>query len=161
MSTGAAERFQAILHECDVHARRLTHARKVCGEYFPLTPTTYSELSEDAITRIDQLVYRFTKLQDALGAKLFPMIVAQLREDADSLTVLDKLHELEKARAITDADRWQELREIRNQLTHDYEDDAEAAANYLQDRFLRSETLIEYKNQAANFVNERVLPALV
>ena len=115
-------KLDAVLHECDVHARRVEYAQAVCSGFFPLSSETYQKLTDEEIAHIDQLIYRYTKLQDALGAKLFPAIVAQIREDAESLTILDKLGTLERIDAISDAERWQELRELRNQLAHDYED---------------------------------------
>ena len=86
------------------------------------------------------------------------MVVGYLREDAESLTVLDKLAQLERARAIPDAEQWQELREVRNQLAHDYQDDVETAASYLNELFETSATLLTYHTQAYRFVRERILP---
>ncbi|MEX2443253.1 MAG: hypothetical protein WD492_06600 [Alkalispirochaeta sp.] len=157
MSLGEREKLQAILHECDTHARRIQHAQRACSPLFPLTSDSYRALTEDDIAHLDQLVYRYTKLQDAMGAKLFPHIVAHLREDADSLTVLDKLAHLERAHVISDADRWQELREIRNQLAHDYEDDAETAAGYLNALYESSSLLLSYHTEATQFVRDRIV----
>ena len=60
------ERFESVLRESSVHQKRLTQAKQKCAAVFPLVPTTYSELTDDQVEHIDQLVYRFTKLQDAL-----------------------------------------------------------------------------------------------
>ena len=99
MSTGDQKKLELILRECEVHARRLKHARAVCDPWFPLNKTSYSSLTDNEIAHVDQLIYRYTKLQDALGAKLFPQIVSHLREDAESLTVIDRLAQLERAHA--------------------------------------------------------------
>jgi hypothetical protein len=157
MNSGDSQKLQAILHECAVHARRIGHARQKCAPLFPLTVESYRNLAEDDIAHVDQLIYRYTKLQDALGAKLFPLIVGHLREDAESLTILDKLTQLERARAISDAEKWQEFREIRNQLAHDYENDAETAAGYLNDLYESSSALLAYHAQATQFARDRIL----
>lgn len=157
MSTGNQKKLELILRECDIHAHRLTHARTVCDSWFPLDKTSYSSLTEHQIAHVDQLIYRYTKLQDALGGKLFPQIVSHLREDAESLTVIDRLAQLERANAITDAERWQELRELRNQLAHEYEDDAETAAGYLNDLYEASAALLTFHEQATRFARERIL----
>lgn len=157
MSDENTTRLRAVIRECGVHARRIRSARQMCASLFPLVNEAYGTLSENDIAYIDQLVYRYTKLQDVLGAKLFPMIVGYLREDADSLTVLDRLAYLERARAIDDAERWQELREIRNQLAHEYEDDVESAVGYLNDLFETSAILLRYHEHAIRFVEKHIL----
>ena len=159
MSQDTSQKLGAVLHECDVHAARIAHAREVCGTLFPLTPASYQRLSDDDVAYVDQLIYRYTKLQDALGSKLFPMIVAHLREDAASMTVLDKLAHLERAGAIESAEHWQELRELRNQLAHEYEDDAKSVTVYLNELFDTSAELLSYHAQANRFVRSRILPA--
>jgi hypothetical protein len=157
MNEDERTKVSVILHECDVHAGRIEYARSVCSTFFPLTAETYRALSDEQIAHIDQLIYRYTKLQDSLGAKLFPLIVAQIREDAESLTILDKLDQLERIDAIADAERWQELRELRNQLAHDYEDDAATAVGYLNDMFDTSSVLQQYYKQATRFARDRIL----
>ena len=150
-------RLKAVLHECSVHAERIAYAREMCAPLFPLDAEAYSKLDAKAIQQLDQLVYRFTKLQDALGAKLFPLLTAELREDAVTLTVLDRLAALEKAGAVPSADEWLELREVRNQLAHDYHDDPENGAEYLNDLYRSSERLLVYNDQVRAFVHDRVL----
>lgn len=157
MNDGDHAKLQAILHECDRHARRIEYARNVCSRLFPLTEDSYRDLPDEDVAHLDQLIYRYMKLQDALGAKLFPAIVAHLREDAESLTILDKLDQLERVHAIADAERWQELRELRNQLAHDYEDDASTAVGYLNDIYETSAALRGYYDQATRFARERIV----
>ena len=153
------ERFEAILHECDAHKKRLMQAKDRCAKFFPLSAKTYEELSDEQVEHVDQMVYRFTKLQDALGAKLFPSVVSVLREDAASLTVFDVLAELEKAGAIPNANRWVATREMRNQLAHDYQDNSDEGSRSLNDLFSAVDELIGTGNQATAFVRERVLPS--
>ena len=160
MREGTGEKIQAILRECEVHVRRVEYARVQCSRFFPLTDSSYKLLGDDDIAHIDQLIYRYTKLQDAMGAKLFPSIVGYLREDADSLTVFDKLAQLERSKVITNAEQWQEFRELRNQLSHDYENDPTSAVGYLNDLYESSRTLLTYHTQATEFARERILGRL-
>lgn len=154
------ERFQAILRECAAHEKRLSQAKGRCAGFFPLTPHSYDSLSDDQVEHVDQMVYRFTKLQDALGAKLFPAILSVLREDAASLTVFDMLSELEKAGAVTDAAEWASMRETRNELAHDNQDDPEDGSRYLNDLYAAVEKLQTAAEHATAFVEERVIPGL-
>jgi Fe2+ or Zn2+ uptake regulation protein len=154
------ERLSAILRECDAHALRLTQARTRCVAIFPLSSDSYASLSDDQVRDIDQMVYRFTKLQDALGAKLFPAILSVLREDAASRTVYDMLSELEKAGAIHSAEDWIAMRETRNQLAHDYHDDPDEGSRYLTDLFNNVERLLATADSAARFAQDDVLPSM-
>lgn len=73
---------------------------------------------------LDQFAYRYTRLQDDMGTKLFTAILRTLRENIDSLPMLDRLNRLEQLGWLPDADRWDDLRRIRNEFAHDYPDSA-------------------------------------
>lgn len=74
------------------------------------------------------LTTRFGKLHDILGAKIFPLILDILCEN--DISMRDRLNKLEKIGIIDDASWWMELREIRNQLTHDYPDSYDLLATH-------------------------------
>lgn len=76
----------------------------------------------EAIKTIDAFVYRFVKLQDYMGQKLFKNLLKSLGEDYDSLSFLDILDKLEKLGIIPKADEWIQIRTLRNKLTHEYPD---------------------------------------
>lgn len=153
-------RFDTVLREIRTHIRRLRQAEARSKGFFPLTRETYAALTDDQVEHVDQLVYRFAKLQDALGAKLFPLINTVRREDAAALTMYDVLSDLEKAGAIPAADRWLALREVRNALTHDYGDDPDEGSRTLNELLEQAQTLIATAEQVDAFVRERVLPSL-
>jgi hypothetical protein len=154
------DRFGAILHECEAHQKRIRQAKARCGDFFPLNPESYAALTDEQVEHVDQLVYRFSKLQDALGSKLFPAIVSAVREDAASLTVLDGLNELERAGVLDSADQWTAMRQIRNELAHDYQDEPEAGSRSLNDVYHSVDELTAIGESAAAFVRERILPSL-
>ena len=68
----------------------------------------------------DQIIYRFSKAQDTIGAKLFKTYLLVQGENSDK-PFLDILNGLEKS-SIVNVEKWFELREIRNEIAHDYED---------------------------------------
>jgi hypothetical protein len=71
---------------------------------------------------INSFLYTYTKLQDNIGAKLFKEVLFELKEiESKHLPMLDILHKLEKLNIIYDIQNWDVLREIRNELTHEYE----------------------------------------
>lgn len=63
---------------------------------FPLTETKYTVLTNDDIAYIDHFVERFSKLQDAMGAKLFPQILELTQEQGQLTAFIDKINKLEK-----------------------------------------------------------------
>jgi len=68
---------------------------------------------------VDQLLYRFTKLQDALGARLVPATLARLAEPFEDWSMIDRLNRLEKL-GLLQVEAWLRWREIRNRLAHEY-----------------------------------------
>ncbi|MFO1257725.1 MAG: hypothetical protein U1E78_04840 [Gammaproteobacteria bacterium] len=102
----------------DIHARRLSAAVNKTQFLFPFTPESLSLLQDEQVALLDMMTTRFGKLQDIIGVKIFPIILDILGENAPSFR--DKLNSLEKLGVIDDAQWWMEMREIRNQITHDY-----------------------------------------
>lgn len=154
------DRFESLLAECEAHEHRLNQAKANCRQMFPLDAGAYAALTDEQVTNIDQLVYRFSKLQDAVGAKLVPATVRALREDAATLTIIDSLNELEKAGALESAERWMQLRETRNQLAHDYQDDPEEGSENLNSVYRALDYLLSEAQRLCSFVRTRVLPGL-
>jgi len=78
---------------------------------------TDSLLSE----RVEAFVSRFSRLQDTLGDKLIPQLLRALGENP--ATVMDNLDKAESLGWITSAEDWQAIRQLRNQMIHDYIED--------------------------------------
>lgn len=83
----------------------------------------YRQLSDSEIATLDQMLFRFGKLQDAIGQRLLPAILLAGQEWRDDETFLDKLNRLEKLGAIPSASDWVKLRELRNSAMHEYPDE--------------------------------------
>lgn len=66
-----AEKF----YECDKHEQKIQIAKKHIFAIIPLTHEKYLSLSDIEISFIDQLIFRFSKLQDSIGEKIFPGIL--------------------------------------------------------------------------------------
>ena len=77
---------------------------------------------EEIIFIIDSLLFRFAKLQDFLGQKIFRAFLEY--QGLIFSSFFDILKELEKEK-ILDIDLWGSLREIRNELAHEYPDKEE------------------------------------
>jgi len=112
--------YQEIFDICKRHAERLSWAMNHLQSKFPLSAETVLQLSEMDLAVLDQFSTRFSKLQDAMGAKLFPAVLELTKEQGNLGAFLDKLHRLEKIGAIPSAETWLLLREMRNEFSHDY-----------------------------------------
>lgn len=80
----------------------------------------YVGLNSEQIRCLDQFIFRFSKLQDAMGAKIFRNLLEYLDEDVSSLPMRDLLNLLERYRLIDKAEEWNYIRELRNEIAHDY-----------------------------------------
>lgn len=136
------DRYLAALDACRKHAKRLRWALDSLRPRFPLAPTDLDFLSDKEHAIIDQFVLRFSKLQDAMGARLFTALLDLLQEPGELDAFIDKLNRLEKLGAISSALLWQRFREMRNQFAHDYPDDPEIQASLLNKGFELAEDLL-------------------
>lgn len=114
------ERLTTSLQKCRIHIQRLHYAESQTKILFPLNRETYENLGDAQIGNIDQLVFRFTKLQDELGANTFRYILVYLQEDILDKPFRDILNSLERLKIIDSSDTWLALRELRNDLAHEY-----------------------------------------
>lgn len=114
------ERLQTSIEKCRIHLKRLQYAARQVKHLFPLTIDKFNLINEATVGNIDQMVFRFTKLQDELGNNTFRFLLEFLQEDITSKPFRDLLNILERLRIIDSSEVWLSLRELRNDLTHDY-----------------------------------------
>lgn len=108
-----------LVNECDLHLLALREAMARCPRL--LTEDHFATRNPDLVAALDQFAYRFTKLQDVISVQLFRRFALDvLHEPVESLPIIDILNLLERYGYLPSAARWQEIREIRNQITHEY-----------------------------------------
>jgi hypothetical protein len=115
-------KLRSALAECDRHLARLRYASGAGARLFPLDAPGLAALDDPDITLLDQMLFRFGKLQDAMGGRLFPALLEAGQDWRREDTFLDRLNRLEQLGAIADADAWVRLRELRNNAMHEYPD---------------------------------------
>lgn len=130
----------------DIHAHRLNEAElETRSMQSLLTPTGLSQLTAQQVAFLDMLSLRFSKLQDLIGSKIFTITLDALGEDA--ITFIDKLNKLERIeylRAPYNANWWMGLREMRNQLSHDYPDNYQLIATHLSILIVKVNELLQF-----------------
>ena len=127
------QKVNANLDEAYKHLARLSNALDELNKNycFPLDKDSFKELLNNIqyLAFSDQVIYRFSKLQDCMGAKLFKSLLLYQGENINK-PFLDILNQLEKM-DIIDVDEWFEIRDLRNEIAHDYEDNDYVAINIL------------------------------
>jgi len=94
---------------------------------------------------LDAYLKRFSSIQDFLGAKIFPLLLEISGIGGNKMS--EVLYHIEKEQIIDSLDNWIELREIRNELEHDYPEKLNEALQGLKfciDSFTKIESY--YKN---------------
>lgn len=112
---------------------------------FPINQNSFENIiaSNQSLAYSDQIIYRFSKLQDSMGAKLFKSVLLFQGENVNK-PFLDILNQLEKI-DIIDVDEWFEIRDLRNEIAHDYEDNDLEAINILN-------TIYKLRNELKNIL---------
>ena len=133
-----AQSMRAYLVECSLHAAVLGEGLADASKWMPLSTES---LADKALLRIlDQIAYRFAKLQDSMGEKVLPLILELAAEPVfASATFAEKLNRLERITAIPSAEEWKKLRIVRNAVAHEYPDDPELRISAIK-RFLAGAT---------------------
>lgn len=70
---------------------------------------------------VNSFLFNFSKIQDKIGAKLIKKTLYFQQEiDNENIPMKDALNLLEKLNIIKNVEDWEFLREIRNNLAHEY-----------------------------------------
>lgn len=129
---GATPKLAAALAECGLHAQVLAQALAEVQPLLPFDAIAVVGINPAQRRLLDQIAYRFGKLQDSLGEKVLPGLLLAAQEPvAPEATFIEKLQRLERLGAVRSAADWKLLRELRNALAHEYPDAPELQAAWL------------------------------
>ena len=113
----AEDKLATALWEADRHLRTLQDAlADRDADAGSVTRWEALEVNRLKVRLVDQLLFRFTKLQDAFGERLIPATLGLLQEPFEAWPMRDRLNRLEKL-GILDVDHipysWFELQQRR------------------------------------------------
>jgi hypothetical protein len=120
-----------IIKIADIHVQRIELALKHVKHLFPITQEHITDMPDDDFVWLELLINRFGKLQDIIGAKIIDRFLEKEAENIEYLSTLDKVNKLEKLGIIKNASTWQEMRNARNHISHEYPEHPELRALYL------------------------------
>lgn len=114
------ESLEQTFQTCATHVKRMEFALSRVHSFLPLNREIYYALDDETIGFMDQYIFRFSKLQDVMGNRLFPLSLEALAEPVSEMAFIDILNRLEKLSILDSAYSWIELRKIRNDIAHEY-----------------------------------------
>jgi uncharacterized protein with HEPN domain len=122
-------------------------------ESFTLKQAMQLDTDPDLAERVEAFVSRFARLQDTLGDKLLPQLLRALGEKTAS--ALDNLNVAERLGFVDSVDDWMMMRNLRNQMIHEYIEDLAVLVNALQTGHTYVPNLITTANNMLADIEQR------
>jgi len=127
------EKLIQSIKESEIHLKRIDEAFEELEHFFnfPINEKEFEEilLNKNLLAFADQIIYRFSKAQDTIGARVIKAFLLYEGEDINR-PFLDLLERFEKLE-ILEIDDWFEFREIRNEIAHEYENNQNKAVDII------------------------------
>lgn len=146
--------FKEKLYECDKHIEKITVSKKYLSDLMPISVENYLAMDDIQTSFVDQMIYRFSKLQDTMGEKIFPSILILSQENVKNKTFIDILNRLEELEVL-DKNQWLRLREVRNEIAHEYSFNTDEVVDSIESIFYKSDELIEIYNDTISFCKNK------
>lgn len=146
--------FVEKLHECNQHKKRLLSSKNRLKKFIPFSVDSYNALDELEMSVIDQMIFRFSKLQDTMGDKLFPSILELNGENIKPMSFIDRLNRLEELELLY-KDDWMALRKDRNEIAHEYSFNQEEVVDSINLIFNRIDDLLNIYDTIFNYTYEK------
>ena len=146
--------FIEKLHECNQHKNRLLRAKKHLQKYIPIDKKYYKEFDDITMGFIDQMIFRFSKLQDTMGEKLFPSLLELMGEEVKSKPFIDRLNRIEEL-GILYKNEWMDLRKDRNEIAHEYSFNQDEVIDGINVIYASANKLIEIYDIFYNYCKEK------
>ncbi|MDC9725211.1 MAG: hypothetical protein PSN44_04750 [Gammaproteobacteria bacterium] len=125
------ERLNFLRRVVDKEIHHLNYsARKIFNEPFTVERAKQLNTNEELAEQLEAFTSRFCRLQDTLGDKLLPTWLDVLEERTS--VAIDNLDKAEKIGVLPSVELWLELRQLRNQMIHEYIEDLDILVDALQ-----------------------------
>ena len=141
---------RVVLKECK---HLTTTDQRLFKGQFTMEQAVRLEEDPDLAERVEAFVGRFGRLQDTVGDKLLPILLTALGEKPS--TAIDNLDRAERFGLIESVDQWMAMRNLRNQMVHEYVEDPAILSSALQTGHAFVPALIAAANKMINEIARR------
>lgn len=147
------KRLELYFDEAQKHIAKINKSLDLLQVVMPLTSEKYIHLNEPQQDKLDVLVFRFAKLQDLLGDKIFRNILEYSGFNTTQKPFVKLLSELEKE-GLLELNKWIELRGVRNTIAHEYPDDEATIIESINYIYENIKFLIEVVDRMQRYFDE-------
>jgi hypothetical protein len=133
------KRLETYFEESHKHIELIEESLSVLEPVRPIRD--YDSLGQLERFALNALIFRFSKLQDLLGAKVFRNYLDYSGFQTHGKSFFQILREIERE-GIVDIDTWNMLRELRNQIAHEYPEDLDETLESIELLLQKSPELI-------------------
>lgn len=130
-----------------------TTDKRLFADLFTMEQAIRLEDDPDLAERVEAFVGRFGRLQDTVGDKLLPLLLTALGEKPSA--AIDNLERAERLGLIKSADEWMTMRNLRNQMVHEYVEDPVVLISALQTGHVFVPVLIDAANKMIAEIERR------
>jgi hypothetical protein len=139
----------------EIHLDRLKKALEEIKELGNIESIDLNDF--EVIKTVDTFVFRFMKLQDYVGNRLFKAFLITVGDYADTMSFVDVLDKLEKLGIVSSTEEWLKIRKLRNKLAHEYPDELEEIKEDLKEAINYAEVLEQTIERIKNYLKDRNL----
>ncbi|XGA79237.1 hypothetical protein OR573_12090 [Halomonas sp. CH40] len=133
-------RLEFLLRVVSKEIMHLQYAdQQIFGNSLQLSDIETLDQKPELALKLEAFASRFCRLQDTLGDKLLPALLRALGEPDKALLI--NLDKAEKFGWLVSTEKWVELRQLRNQMIHEYIEEAPVLHNALITAHQNIETL--------------------
>ncbi|MGZ8162931.1 MAG: hypothetical protein ACXWTT_08700 [Methylobacter sp.] len=108
----------------------MTTDQRLFGGLLTLTQAARLDEDPDLAERVEAFIGRFGRLQDTVGDKLLPLLLTALGEKTSA--AIDNLDRAERLGLLISADEWMNMRNLRNQMVQEYNEEPVILLSALQ-----------------------------
>lgn len=146
LSPEAIERLRFLSRVVNKEIKHLDYA---ASQVFSV-PLTYEAVNEldttpDLAMKVEAFTSRFCRLQNTLGDKLLPALLKALGEPDRALLI--NLEKAEKYGWLDSSEEWIALRQLRNQMIHEYIENAQTLFDALTTAHKEMDTLLRFAGE--------------
>ncbi len=144
-----------VVQEIEKHKEMLIYSKDKIKKWEKIDEEVLS--IPEKLETIDSFIFRFCKMQDTMGEKLFPLTLEALGEEIRNKPFIDVLNRLERLEILPSVEEWKKLREFRNFLTHVYPWETEEIIKNIEFALKYSDVLISIYEKFKQYLKEREL----